>query len=136
MKIIKVTPDIDYGVPYTVDNTNDTVDNTLITVDKTLDEIIQVNYLKILPSIITERYDVTFTNELTGTILNLDDCVSILENKIINIVLPSMELMEGNRYNVEVKTNNKIVWRGNVMSTDKNIQDYQQTTIQNNKIKF
>lgn len=136
MKIIKVTPDIDYGTPYTVDSTLVKVDSSLVTVDKTIDEVIQVNYLKILPSTIATSYTVVFINELTKVINTYSGCQATVINKIVNILLPDMTLAEGERFNVEVKNNNTIVWRGQVMATDKDTQDYQQSIIENNKIKF
>jgi|GEM_PF-5890557 len=136
MKIIKVNPNNQIIDQFTVDTTLYTADSTLITADKSVENVENVNYLIISPSIYATNYDVVFFNELTKETNTYNNCSAKYEKRCIYILLPQMILNEGDRFDVIVKYEDKNVWIGSVLATDNDTQTYQLTNIINDKIKF
>lgn len=136
MKILRITPNIPYGGPYTVDRTDIKVDSTSITTDKTIDDMTMVNLLTIIPSVTNATYSISIINEFTK-VKEIYNVNSFITNGLTNILIPDLTSKEGDRLEIEVYNGLKRVWRGKALVTDKDdIQNYQLTDTTNNKIRF
>lgn len=124
---------------FTVDTTLYTVDSTFITADRTLtqcalDGDIYFTFL------FTPRFK--FTNPDLEIIL-----IREIENKVIDqtftyyydknnikVVFDSIDLVKEGRYSIEVRADDKILYLGKAIRTDKDPQDFEYTQRVNNKL--
>lgn len=137
MKIIKLSDNV---INLTADNGFITSDNSNITVDQSSIDV-PSHKIVIIPRIFPNVGDeliLTVRNEITNVISNPPFTWEYIDN-YFNLIVNTTNLDVDNKYELKVTREGVMIYKGKLLITDKTqaeIQNYQHTTITNNKIKF
>ena len=124
---------------FTVDITHVSVDSSM-TIDTTVTDVYSHLAIDIVPRIRPSVTSTTvlishITNEFTKEEYEVPTEIEVLSNSTYRLYLLDTDFVKPeSKYSIDIKSSEDTIYKGKVMVTDKEIQNYRYTTINNDKL--